>query len=291
MFQNFILTESARSLRANARELLRGKWGGAIITVLLYQLLLNLPPLLIGLAFSEDSAANFANLYTLFVRGPFDFGLVIYFLTMYRTRNEHTMLIFQGFEFFFKTFMMTLFIAIFTMLWSLLLIFPGIMAAYSYSMSFYVLADHPEYTPLQCIAESKRLMRGNRWKLFCLELSFIGWNILASIPAIIYTSYLNINGKVDFTDFMSVANLYNSPAMTALVLLPTIALVAYVNGAKTVFYEHLSGRGSWINPVVEPQPVEQPYTNFPQQGGPFPPQGGQFPPQGGNGGGYYGGGR
>lgn len=64
-------------------------------------------------------------------------------------------------------------------LWSLLLIVPGIMAAYSYAMTPYILAEHPEMTSGDAILHSKEIMYGNRWRLFCLEFSFIGWSLLS----------------------------------------------------------------------------------------------------------------
>lgn len=67
---------------------------------------------------------------------------------------------------------------LYTLLWSLLFIIPGIMAGYSYAMTGYILAEHPELTAEEAIARSKEMMRGNRFRLFCLQLSFIGWDIL-----------------------------------------------------------------------------------------------------------------
>ena len=62
--------------------------------------------------------------------------------------------------------------AVFVFLWSLLFVIPGIVAAYRYSMAFYVLYDHPEMSAMDCIRESKRLMRGNKGLLFVTHLSF-----------------------------------------------------------------------------------------------------------------------
>lgn len=70
---------------------------------------------------------------------------------------------------------------VYVLLWSLLLIIPGIMAAYSYSMTRYIQAEQPELTPSKAIARSKEMMDGNRWRLFCLQMSFIGWNILSML--------------------------------------------------------------------------------------------------------------
>ncbi len=63
-------------------------------------------------------------------------------------------------------------------LWSLLLIIPGIMAAYSYAMTGYILAEHPGMTAKEALARSRELMAGKRFHLFCLQFSFIGWAIL-----------------------------------------------------------------------------------------------------------------
>ena len=65
-------------------------------------------------------------------------------------------------------------------LWSLLFIIPGIIASYSYAMTGYILAEHPELTASEAIARSKEMMSGNRFRLFCLHLSFIGWAILCA---------------------------------------------------------------------------------------------------------------
>lgn len=68
--------------------------------------------------------------------------------------------------------------AIYTFLWTLLFVFPGIYAAYGYAMTPYILAENPEMSANEAITKSKELMNGNRWRLFCLEISFIGWSLL-----------------------------------------------------------------------------------------------------------------
>ena len=68
----------------------------------------------------------------------------------------------------------------YTFLWSLLFIIPGIIATYSYAMTGYILAEHPELTASEAIERSKEMMSGNRFRLFCLQLSFIGWAILCA---------------------------------------------------------------------------------------------------------------
>ena len=71
--------------------------------------------------------------------------------------------------------------ALYTFLWSLLFIIPGIVAGFSYAMTEYILAENPDLTPDEAIQASKSMMMGNRWRLFCLQFSFIGWDILATL--------------------------------------------------------------------------------------------------------------
>lgn len=80
---------------------------------------------------------------------------------------------------------------LYVFLWSLLLIIPGIIASYSYAMTGYILAEHPEMTAGEAIAASKEMMYGNRWRLFCLHISFIGWAILCALTLGIGSLWLN----------------------------------------------------------------------------------------------------
>ena len=58
-------------------------------------------------------------------------------------------------------------------------IVPGVIARFKYALVNQVIADNPGITAREALRESKRLMKGNKWKYFCLSLSFIGWSILA----------------------------------------------------------------------------------------------------------------
>lgn len=71
-------------------------------------------------------------------------------------------------------------------LWSLLLVIPGIIAAYRYSLAVYVMIDHPEYSAADCLRESSRITRGYKMQLFLLDLSFILWGLLCMFPVIGY---------------------------------------------------------------------------------------------------------
>lgn len=64
-------------------------------------------------------------------------------------------------------------------LWTLLLIIPGVIKAYAYALTPFIVVEHPEMSPSEAIAESERLMKGHKFDLFWLQLSFIGWFFLA----------------------------------------------------------------------------------------------------------------
>lgn len=99
---------------------------------------------------------------------------------------------------------------LYVFLWSLLLIIPGIIASYSYSMTGYILAEHPEMSAKDAIALSKEIMQGNKMRLFMLHLSFFGWGLLAVITCGIgglwVTPYVQAATAVFYRDISSNIN-------------------------------------------------------------------------------------
>lgn len=89
--------------------------------------------------------------------------------------------LFDGFKFFGRAILIVILQFVFVFLWSLLFIIPGIIAAYRYSQSFYIMLDNPDMSALDCIGASKEMMRGRKLDYFVLELSFLGWYILCGL--------------------------------------------------------------------------------------------------------------
>ena len=104
-----------------------------------------------------------------------DAGYMSYCLKISRGLKSEYKDIFNGFLFMGKVLLIKIVTTILTVLWTFLFFFPGIAAFYRYRQSFYILIDDPQKGALQCIRESKRLMRGKKLDLFLLDLSFIGW--------------------------------------------------------------------------------------------------------------------
>ena len=70
---------------------------------------------------------------------------------------------------------------LYTVLWTLLFIIPGIVKSYEYRMMPYLLAEHPDMSTDEAFATSKRMMDGNKLDAFWFDLTFIGWKILGAI--------------------------------------------------------------------------------------------------------------
>lgn len=119
----------------------------------------------------------------LIIVGPVTYGMKKLFLT--QAREDCDMKIgdlFCGFnEDFGGTFLLGLMSTLFITLWTFLLVIPGIVKTYAYDMIYYIKADHPEYDWRTCLKESQRMMKGHKWELFVLDLSFIGWFIVGSL--------------------------------------------------------------------------------------------------------------
>lgn len=99
-----------------------------------------------------------------------------------------------------KTVSMTMLLkAIYLTLWSLLFIVPGVIKGYEYAMVPYLLLDHPEMSRQEIFAESKRMMMGNKWDAFVLDLSFIGWHLLGACTFGILT-FLYVNPYQYYTE-------------------------------------------------------------------------------------------
>lgn len=171
MESNEKLIKENSELRALSRTQLKGNWGNAILVCFIFSVITGLL-----------SFIPFAGPVIVFIiTGPLALGLISYFLKFIRKEDYRFENLFDGFKNFASSFLLQLIMSIFIFLWSLLLIIPGIIAAYRYSMSFYILNDNPEISAMDALKESKKIMVGYKGKLFLLHLSFIGWAILSVI--------------------------------------------------------------------------------------------------------------
>lgn len=113
-------------------------------------------------------------------------GFIIFLLNSIRGTEPSIGNLLDGFAHFGKIIWLNILMFIFVWLWSILLVIPGIIAAYRYSMAIYILIDNPQMSALDCIRESKRMTSGYKGQLFMLELSFFGWVLLTTLPYVGY---------------------------------------------------------------------------------------------------------
>ncbi|MCF7859320.1 MAG: DUF975 family protein [Candidatus Cloacimonetes bacterium] len=162
---------NSSTIRSNAREILSGKWVNAILAYLIFAAIISI-------------AASFYGVFLL-ISGTLAYGLYLYFLKLTRSEASDFNQLFKAFSFeggnlgmFGKTLGLYLLMNLYILLWSLLLIVPGIIVAYSYRIAFYLMIDDPELNISEALKKSKEMMYGYKSKLFFLDLSFIGWGFL-----------------------------------------------------------------------------------------------------------------
>jgi len=131
-------------------------------------------------------------------------------------------------------FIMNLLVGLYTFLWTLLFVIPGIIKSFSYAMTPYILYEHPEYNPNYAITVSREMMDGNKFRLFCLNLSFIGWSLLSTLPSIIAL----------------VAALVGNFILLPLIFITIVGdlfVCAYMEAAQAAFYREVSGTEAEAN--------------------------------------------
>ena len=117
---------------------------------------------------------------TTFAQGVFTAGWAVFTVSVMRN-GANALQVFSGFSRFFSAGWLMLLQFIRIALWSLLLIVPGLVAFYAYRLAFFLEADHPEWPAAKVLAESKRMMKGHKWRFACLDASFIGWLLLVGV--------------------------------------------------------------------------------------------------------------
>ena len=151
-----------------AREALKGRWGLAVGGNAIY--------LILGILIQTIPRVGWIG--GLIIGGPLILGWAAFFLSISRKQDAQLAQLFEGFQRFTQALVAYLLIILFVLLWSILLVIPGVVALLSYSQTFFILSENPPMSGSEAIRQSKTLMRGNRWKLFFLFWRFFGWFLL-----------------------------------------------------------------------------------------------------------------
>ena len=170
-------------LKSRAKEQIRGKWGVAIGTVLFANIILEVDfAYRVTSELGAEGLSYSINLIALLLGGVISVGLCRFLLNMATGREEARFdNLFSGFNIYLKTLGLNILITLAVVAGTLLFIIPGIIVSLMFSQAFYILSEDPSKSITQCISESVNLMTGHKWELFYLELTFIGWWLLAVI--------------------------------------------------------------------------------------------------------------
>lgn len=202
--------DSITNYKNRALSALENKWGNFVAITFVYGLIIGITQVLSG---DKDSPAilHLIGLVLFILALPLTWGYQTLFLGVVRGGEATAKDMFEGYnkELFSRVLTTTLLYYVYVFLWSLLLLIPGCIKAYSYAMTPYILKDNPEMKNNAAIEESMRMMDGHKLELFLLDLSFIGWAILSLLTCCIgflwLTPYMNM-ARVNFYEDLKKAS-------------------------------------------------------------------------------------
>lgn len=311
----------ASDFRAQARMALKGNWGKAILTYFLASLF-GVSTVLAGwnnsggggatsggndsgsgyhpgYGFSEEELMGVVVILLIvlavafvigiafsLLRGVIQLGYAKFNLNLIDGKDAGVGNLFSQFKRFGSAFLMNFLVGLFTFLWSLLFVIPGIIKQFSYSMSAFVMLENPHLSACEAITESRRLMNGNKWRLYCLYLSFIGWELLTVLPLIVSLVFIGVSvGYYRYSYDESAVILILVALLCllgafALCFVGQLFLIPYQNASFAVFYRRicneknysLNGADPSSGGYAAPQPGQQPPVYDPADPPQYPQQ-------------------
>ncbi len=161
-------------LKKMSKEIYKDQWNNIIIFIIAAVVIYIVGNYIDRIVFKNISIAS--TLAEIVI----EFGVVSFFITLVREGTSDWKRIMDIFDYnFLKVIGLAIVRDIIIVLWSFLLIIPGIIKAYSYAMALYVYRDNPNIGIMEALRKSERIMKGHRWKLFKLHISYWLWYILA----------------------------------------------------------------------------------------------------------------
>ena len=235
---------STSELKTRAKSKLKNNYGQAIVVVLIemsitalitagttgistFKTIMDSMETGYDIRVTYSPLASIGTLAAFLLGGPILVGTMRYFLNLCDGRGAQITDIFSQFNNFLNTFVMQLLINLFTFLWTLLLFIPGLIASFSYAMTPFILAEHPEIGASDAIKMSKKMMQGHKGEYFLLQLSFIGWYFLCALTLGIGVFFL----------------------------------MPYIHAASTEFFNEVSGK-NYERQMNAASPYGQPGGNF-----------------------------
>lgn len=198
-------------IRRVARENLEGNWKksvgigfmaallGAIVAGSAFgasidldvEVMEKLPGFVLAILSAWASIASVISLAQFVIGGTVQLGYCQILLKQFHRQDFQFDELFSQFHRFKQGFLQSFLRNLYIVLWSLLFVIPGIVKSFSYAMTPFIMADHPEMSAKEAIDASKEMMDGHKGELFMLGLTFFGWNLLAALSLGIGYLWLN----------------------------------------------------------------------------------------------------
>ncbi|MCD6234820.1 MAG: DUF975 family protein [Candidatus Marinimicrobia bacterium] len=155
------------------RDILSGHWGLAVGVFFIYIVIIS----------ALNKTHESGSLLWLLLAGPFSLGVSIFSLSLARCQEASVGQLFQGFNHFGTAFFVNIVLIAIIGVGFILLVIPGVIFALSYSLTYFILVDHPDLRPMEAIRKSRFMMNGYKVKLFNLWLRFFGLALLCVLTA------------------------------------------------------------------------------------------------------------
>lgn len=125
-----------------------------------------------------------------FIGGMIRFGYIEYTLALLDRRQAFVSMIFSKTDMVWKGICMKIMVTAAQWIATIFFVIPGVIVHYSLAMVPYILSERKDYSVKKAMRMSAKIMRGYKWKLFCLRFSFIGWKILGIVTLGIATLFV-----------------------------------------------------------------------------------------------------
>ena len=168
----------------------------------------------------EGILSTFVSILTSLLSVLLGAGFAMYCMAIRRGERAEYLTLFDGFSFVGKLIALTIVTYAFIWLWSMLFVIPGIVAAYRYRFAPYNLYENPGISVMEALEMSKRQTMGYKGQIFALDLSYIGWTLLASLPAMVEMGMIYYAMFSSYYDYMTGAISVMPTDFTASVILP-----------------------------------------------------------------------
>ena len=191
-----------KQIMKDAQESLKGKWGISIAACLIVTIITIMVSLIGGYLINEDWGGN---IFSLFIVPPMGVGMALFFLNLYDGNKLEIRTIFNPFkEVWLNSVLAYFMMIVIIFIGSILFIIPGIIASLMFSQAFYIIAEDNKIDPYNALVKSKKMMEGNKWKLFkiilrilllaivCILTLGIGFIWLAPYQNAVYAKFYNV---------------------------------------------------------------------------------------------------